>query len=90
MDVLFRGVCGLSLVFFGYFFLACQRDASRRNPSTSSVVKISPEVQAIDSPRGRRYLIRLEEQMADFLKNHRSASAADRSRITPLGPVVRP
>jgi hypothetical protein len=90
MNILFLIVCGMSLVFFGIFFLACHRDASRRKPRGSSVVKISPEIQAVGPRVGHHSLVHLEEQMADFLNHHRSATVADRSRVTPLGPVVRP
>ncbi len=90
MNTLFLVVCGMTLVFFGYFFLACHLDASRRKPRRSSVVKASPEIQAIESPVERHYFVHMERQMADFLTHHRSARVAGRSQVTPLGPVVRP
>jgi hypothetical protein len=90
MNVLFLGVCGMSLMFFGFYFLACHRETSRRKPHGSCVLKISPEIQAIDSPFGRHYLIHLEKQMAGFVTHHRSGSVADRLQVAPLGPAVRP
>ncbi len=90
MNILFVGICGMSLVFFGFFFVACHRDTSRREPRGSSVVKISPDIQAIDSPFGRHYLIHLEKQMTDFVTHHRSGSIADRPQVAPLGRAVRP
>jgi len=90
MNILFLSICGMSLVFFGFFFVACHRDASRRKPRGASVVKISPEIQGFDPHAGRHHLIHLEKQMADFLTHHRSASVGDRSRVSPLGPAVRP
>ena len=85
MNILFLSICGMSLVFFALFFVACHRDASRRKPRGSSVFKISPEIHGLDPHPGRHHLIHLEEQMADFLTHHRSASVADRSRVVPLG-----
>jgi hypothetical protein len=79
MNILFLTVCGMSLAFFGYFFLACHLDAFRRKPRRSSVVKVSPEIQAIDSPVGRHSFVHLEKQMADFLTHHRSAGTAERT-----------
>jgi hypothetical protein len=90
MNILFLGVCGMSLVFFGYFFVACHRDASRRKPRGSSVVKISPEVQAIDSHAGRHYLIHLERQMAGFVTHRSAIDDADGSGSISVGPVVQP
>jgi hypothetical protein len=90
MNTLFLIVCGMSLAFFGYFFLMCHRDMSRRKPRGSSVVKVSPEFQAVESPVGRHSLAHLEKQMADFLTDHRSAGNADRTQVTPVGPAVQP
>jgi hypothetical protein len=90
MNILFLAVCGMSLAFFGVFFLACHHDISRRKPGGASIAKISPEIQAFDSHVGRHTLVHLEEQMANFLTHHRSAAVADLPRVTPLGPVVRP
>jgi hypothetical protein len=90
MNIPFLGVCGMSLVFFGYFFLECHQDTSRRKRRRPSIMKISPESQAIGSLVGRHSLVHLERQMADFLAHHRSAGAADRSQVTPVGPVIRP
>jgi hypothetical protein len=71
MNILFLGICGASLMFFGIFFLACHRDASPRKSRRSPVVKISPEMHAIDSHAGRHSLGELEKQMSDFLGSHR-------------------
>ena len=80
MNILFLSICGMSLVFFGIFFVACHRDASRRKAGKSSVVKIVPEVQTVDSRAGRHSLGDLEKQMSDFLGSHRRP-------VTPDGPA---
>jgi len=85
MNILFLSICGMSLVFFGFFFVACHRDVSQRKPRGSSVFKISTEIKSLDPHPGRHHLIHLEKQMADFLTHHRSARVADRSRVVPLG-----
>ena len=90
MNILFLAVCGISLVFFGFFFLACHKDMSRRKPHGSSVFKISSASPAMDSPAGRHYLVHLEKQMADFLTHPRSARVADRSQVAPAGPMIQP
>jgi hypothetical protein len=90
MNTLFLIVCGISLVFFGYFFAECHRDRSRRKPRGSSVVEAGHENQAINLPIGQHSLKPLDKQMAAFLIHHRPSSADVRSRITPLGLVARP
>jgi hypothetical protein len=67
MNTLFLLICGMSLVFFGYFFIECHKDNARRKPHRSSVVKISPAIRAIESPSGPNSLVHLEKQMADFV-----------------------
>ena len=81
MNTLFLIVCGMSLVLFGFFFLACHRDASQKKPRRSSVVKISPENHAVVSNSGRHSLVHLEKQMADFLSSHQLAASRDSSAL---------
>jgi len=78
MNILFLGVCGMSVMFFALFFVACHRDASRRKARRSSVVKIAPELQTVDSHAGRHSLADLEKQMTDFLGSHRRPASPDR------------
>ncbi len=75
MTVLFIGVCSLSLVFFGIVLVGCSRD-TRAKPRRSYVTKISCEDQTVDSAMGRRYMIHLEMQMAEFLSRHKHAALA--------------
>src|ERR1039457_3731647 len=65
MSVLFLLICVVSLVFFAVFLLQCSRPrrASRKAPV---VLKLSP-TEAVDSAAGRRALIHLQQQMAEFL-----------------------
>ena len=79
MNILFLIVCGMSLVFFGFFFRACHREASQRKPRRSSVVKISPEIDAVSSNEGRQSLVDLEKQMEDFLGPHQRAASPNSS-----------
>ena len=79
MNILFLLVCGMSLVFFGVFFVACHKDAARKKPRTSSVVTISPEIDAVGSNAGRQPLVDLEKQMADFLGSRQRATSLNSS-----------
>lgn len=81
MNILFLSICGMSLVFFGIFFVACHRDTSRRKPRRSSVVKVLPDIQAVESLVGRHSLGDLEKQMSDFLGSHRRPASPDRPAL---------
>ena len=89
MNIFFLVVCGLSLSFFGFFFLACHRDMSRRKSRIPAVTKVAPVTQALDSLGEGHSLIRLEREMADFLTRHRAVGAAEGIRAT-SGPVIQP
>jgi hypothetical protein len=90
MNIFFLVVCGMGMAFFGFFLQACHRDTLRSKSLRSPVVKVSPEIQVINSPAGRHYLIHLEKQMADFLFHHQSGSSVEPSRPARVGPVIRP
>ena len=79
MNILLLLVCSMSLVFFGIFFVACHKDASRKKPRASSVVKVLPEIDAVGSNAGRQSLVDLEKQMADFLGSHQRAASPNSS-----------
>ncbi len=81
MNSLFLVICGMSLAFFGIFFVACHRDASRKTPRRSRVVKVSPEIGAIDPLVGQHNLTQLERQMAEFLTSHPLAASRDSSGL---------
>jgi len=89
MNILFLGVCGMSVMFFGFFLLACHRDSSRRRSRVPTVTKILAGTQSFDSLGGRHSLLRLEREMEDFLTHHRSVGAAEGIRAT-SGPVIQP
>jgi hypothetical protein len=89
MNIFFLVVCGLSLVFFGFFFLACHREMPRRKSRIPSVTKVATGTEALDSLGEGHPLIRLEREMADFLTRHRPVGAAEGIRAT-SGPVIQP
>jgi hypothetical protein len=67
-------ICGVSLLFFVVFLVQCSRPrrASRKAP----VVRKVAITNAVDSAAGRRTLIHLEQQMAEFLSSHGRSVAA--------------
>jgi hypothetical protein len=67
MNVLFILICVVSLLFFGVFLVQCSvpRKAPRRSPT---VRKVSTS-KAADYVAGRRALIHVEQQMAEFLSH---------------------
>jgi len=90
MNIFFLGICATSLMFFGYFFVECQRDISRRKPHGSSAVETAAEIQVIEPRTDRHFLAHLEKQMADLVTHRQSVVTAEYSKITPAGPVIRP
>jgi hypothetical protein len=87
MSVLFLLICVVSLVFFAVFLLQCSRPrrASRKAPV---VLKISP-TEAVDSAAGRRALIHLEQQMAEFLSTRGPSIAALLLAVSLLGAATQ-
>lgn len=73
MSFLFLSVCALSVVFFLFFLVECQRNTKKHVARGSFVTKLSPESEAMASSYGRRSLIHLEQQMAEFMSHHRAA-----------------
>ena len=61
---IFYAVCGLSLLFFGAFFLQCCRSASRKNKYVIGELSIS---DIFASAQTTRQLARWEKEMAEFM-----------------------
>jgi hypothetical protein len=73
MSTLFLIICGVAVVFYAVFLFECSRPVrkSRKVP----VIQKSTEAAVIDSATGRRFLVHLEQQMAEFLSaQHRAAT----------------
>ena len=75
MSVLFMFICAISLLFFTVFLLQCSRAQRRPRRASPTVVKLGT-TEAVDSVAGRRTLIYLEQQMAEFLSSHSRGIAA--------------
>ncbi len=65
MIVLFFVVCIASLLFFAVFLFQCSRP--RRSAHEAQVVRKVRTIEGGESAAGRRWLIHLEQQMAEFL-----------------------
>src|ERR1017187_3037413 len=66
MNTFFLVICAASILFFTVFLVACIADSRRRLSKHPVVHKLST-TEAVDSAAGRRWLIHLEQQMAEFL-----------------------
>ena len=73
MSTLFLIICGVAVVFYAVFLFECSRPV--RKSRKAPVVRKSTEAAVIDSATGRRFLVHLEQQMAEFLSAHRRAAA---------------
>src|SRR5271167_4699173 len=73
MNIVFFLICSLSIVFFGVFLVECSHPV--RKSRTAPGVRKSTEAAVIDSATGRRFLVHLEQQMAEFLSAHHRAAA---------------
>src|SRR5271167_2290337 len=68
MNIVFFLICSLSIVFFGVFLVECSHPV--RKSRTAPGVRKSTEAAVVDSATGRRFLVHLEQQMAEFLSHH--------------------
>src|SRR5664280_1327906 len=75
MNTLFLVICAASILFFTVFLVACIADSRRRLSKHPVVHKLST-TEAVDSAAGRRWLIYLEQQMAEFLSSQGRSVAA--------------
>jgi putative OmpL-like beta-barrel porin-2 len=89
MSSVFYILCGLSVIFFAVFLFECSRQPRRsRKPP---VVRKSNAAEVIDSAMGRRFLVHLEKQMAEFLSaHHRSATLVLIAMVSLSIPVTAP
>ena len=67
-------ICVASVLFFVWFLVKCTR--SHRTSRRAPVVRKISTTEAVDSAAGRRALIHLEQQMAEFLSTHGRKSTA--------------
>jgi Putative beta-barrel porin-2, OmpL-like. bbp2 len=72
MSTLFLIICGVAVVFYAVFLFECSRPV--RKSRKAPVIRKSTEAAVIDWATGRRFLVHLEQQMAEFLSTHRSAA----------------
>ena len=72
MSSLFFIICSASLVFFTVFLLNCWKGHKASKQPT--VHRIAP-AEVVDSAAGRRFLVHLEEEMAEFVASHSRISA---------------
>ncbi len=75
MNTFFLVICAASILFFTVFLVACIADSRRRLSKHPVVHKLST-TEAVDSAAGRRWLIHLEQQMAEFLSTDARKGAA--------------
>ena len=59
-------------MFYAVFLFECSRPV--RKSKKAPVVRRSTDAAVIDSATGRRFLVHLEQQMAEFLSAHRRAA----------------
>src|ERR1019366_8183010 len=72
MIVLLFVVCVASLLFFAVFLFQISRP--RRTPRKEPVVRKVSTSEAVEPAAGRRWLIHLEQQMAEFLLQNKTTA----------------
>jgi len=73
MSTLFLIICGVAVVFYAVFLFECSQPV--RKSRKAPVVRKLAAAAVIDSAMGRRFLVHLEQQMAEFLSaQHRAAT----------------
>ena len=79
MISIFYVLCVVSVIFFAAFFVGCSIEKPTRRKSL--VVHKPPQVETV---YGRRFLVHLEQQMAEFLSAHYA-----KNQVTPRTYVAR-
>lgn len=88
MSTLFLVICAASILFFTVFLVACIADSRRRLSKHPAAHKLRT-TEAVDSIAGRRWLIHLEQQMAEFLSTHTRKGAALLLTVGLIGTVTQ-
>ncbi len=85
MNAVFLAICALSVLFFVVFLIECTRPSSKAKKR--GYVRKSTESDVIDSAMGRRFLLYLEQQMAELTSHHRKTVAVllVALALTPVG-----
>jgi hypothetical protein len=73
MNTLFFGICGLSVIFFAVFLFECSRPL--RRVRKMPLVRRANGTDIIDLTTGRGFFAQLEQQMVEFLAEHRRTVA---------------
>src|SRR5271169_4512425 len=73
VSIVYYVVCAAGLMFFVVFFVGCS--SRRRTRRKATAVHKLPQLEAVDSVCERRFLARLEEQMAEFISAHHGTTA---------------
>jgi len=83
MSTLFLIVCGTAVVFYTVFLIECSqpRRPSRRAPAVHEL----DASEAVNFAAGRRFLVHLEKQMAEFVP-HGTVLSASRQRFKGCNP----
>jgi hypothetical protein len=77
MNTLFLIICGSAVGFYVVFLIGCSRP--RHAAKNVSVRKMAPSI-AVGSAGGRRFLLHLEKEMAEFASQH----MVERFQISPV------
>src|ERR1022692_5276538 len=80
-------ICVASVLFFVWFLVKCTR--SHRTARRAPVVRKISTTEAVDSAAGRRALIHLEQQMAEFLSTRGPSIAALLLAVSLLGAATQ-
>ncbi len=83
LSTLFLIVCGTAVVFYTVFLIECSQP--RRPSRRTSIVHELAASEVVDSTAGRRFLVHLEKQMAEFV-SHRTVLSASRQRFKRCNP----
>jgi Putative beta-barrel porin-2, OmpL-like. bbp2 len=75
MSTFFLVTCTAGIVFYAVFLVACFVDSRRSLPKHPRLRKLDT-TDTVESAAGRRALLQLEQQMAEFLSSHGGKTAA--------------
>jgi hypothetical protein len=71
MSATFLTICGVAVVFYAVFLIECSRP---RHAGNKVYLRKLPPNGTVDSAVGRRFLVHLENEMAEFLSTRRGSA----------------